>query len=83
MGRTEPGLVHPDLGVLLRFAVRFVRTAERAELLELEATGSGLLILGVRVIPVLTFRALECDYFSWHVILSSKAIQTTLSRESR
>jgi hypothetical protein len=52
--------------MLLRFAVRFVRTAERAELLELETTSGGLLVLGVRVVPILTIRALERDDFSWH-----------------
>ena len=49
---------------LLSFAVRLMGAAERAELLELKTTGSGLFVLGVRVVPILAFRTLECDDFS-------------------
>jgi len=53
--------------------MRFVRTAIRAELLELEATSGGLLVLGVRVIAVLTLRALKGDDFSWHDLYPENA----------
>jgi len=45
--------------------------AEVAELLELETSGGGLLVLGRRVVPVLTVRALEGNDFAHDVAPSN------------
>jgi len=53
---------------LLDLAVRLVLTAPRAELLELETLGGRLLVLGIGVVPLLAFLALERDDFARHVL---------------
>jgi hypothetical protein len=40
--------------------------AVAAELAQLDALRGGLLVLGLRIIPVLTFGALKRDNFAWH-----------------
>jgi hypothetical protein len=52
---------------LLGFLVRRVLTARVAELLELQTTGRGLLVLGRRVVAVLAIGALKGDDFA-HVV---------------
>jgi hypothetical protein len=49
--------------------MRVVLPAVRAKLLHLETLGSGLLIFGARVVPVLAFLTLERDDFSRHFFL--------------
>jgi hypothetical protein len=51
---------------LLRFAVRLMLTATRAELLEFQALRCRFLVLRIRVIPFLAFSALERDNFPRH-----------------
>jgi hypothetical protein len=50
--------------------VRPVLAAVRAEFFHLQTLGGRLLVLGVGVVPVFTFLALECDDFSWHFYIA-------------
>ena len=52
--------------ILLDFLVRLVLAAMPAEFLHFQPLGGGLLVLCRRVVPVLTFRALERDDIAWH-----------------
>jgi hypothetical protein len=45
-------------------------TAVWAELLELYALGGRSFVLGLAVVPVFAFAALELDNFSWHAAYS-------------
>jgi hypothetical protein len=51
---------------LLRFAVRLVLSAVRAELLQLDPFRGGLLILRIAIVPVLALLALELDDLARH-----------------
>jgi hypothetical protein len=66
----EPG----DLFILLLldFLVHLVLPAMRAELLHFQTLGGGLLILGLGIIAVLAFRALERNDVARHLSSSSR-----------
>src|SRR5271165_2444546 len=51
---------------LLRFAVRLVLSAVRAELLQFNSLGGRLLVLGVAIVPVLALLALELNNLARH-----------------
>jgi len=53
--------------LLFRFFVRLVLTAERAEFAEFNPLGGGFLVLGLRIIAVLAFAALESNDFAHDV----------------
>src|ERR1019366_1730809 len=55
-----------DILILLDFLVRLVLPAVPAELLQFQAFGGGLLVLGRRVVPVLALRALERNDVARH-----------------
>jgi hypothetical protein len=57
---------HSQYTALLGLAVRLMLPAVEAELLEFNAFGGGLLVLGLGIVPVLALRALERDDFSGH-----------------
>jgi hypothetical protein len=50
--------------------MRLMFTAERAELLEFNTLCGGPLILGLAVVPVFAFAALELNNFTWHELPS-------------
>jgi len=54
----------PSADGLFRFFMRRVLPAEPAKFVQLDATGSCLLIFGLRVVPILTLAALQCDDFA-------------------
>ena len=53
---------------LLRFPVRMVLPAIRAELLHFDPLSGRLLVFRARIVPVLAFLTLERDDFSWHLL---------------
>jgi hypothetical protein len=58
----------PEPAELLRLFVCRVLAAGVAELVELEAAGGRLLVLGGGVVPVLALGALQCDDFAHWMI---------------
>src|ERR1039457_5969960 len=65
----RPSILRPyyrGIPILLDFLMRLVLPAMGTELLHFQALGSGLLVLGARIIPVLAFRALKRNDIARH-----------------
>ena len=57
--------------------MRLVLAAAVAELLELQTTGRGLLVLGRGVVPLLALSALQCDNFPHFFILPEFSVHSS------
>ena len=72
VSRAEPaetgGPIRKYDSILLDFPMRLVLPAMRAELLKFQTLGSGLLVLGRRIIPVLALGALERNDIAGHFL---------------